>query len=171
MVAGDKLLRRFNYWRTSPQIPTVKYNYGAACVADKIADQLERQHQPCKAISPTAPEAQFSNYTEQLSECQIDVNTIKDGALIMECGSLEVDVVHFNFTKSQFVKYFKNTKYTTANFGAKHDLVVVVLATETPGGKFCKSTSGAQFVPNKVFVGFSAVVVAMFLEGFVGLFY
>ncbi|KAK9083955.1 hypothetical protein Scep_030426 [Stephania cephalantha] len=105
----DKLLRRFNYWRAVlGGIPSVDSNKGAVCVAEKIADKLEHQ-QHCKPISPKGPEAKFSNYPKQLSECKIDPNTTRDGAVLMvECVT-NVAVVSFNFTQSKFVQYLNNT--------------------------------------------------------------
>ncbi|KAK9146710.1 hypothetical protein Sjap_006613 [Stephania japonica] len=162
---GDKLLNRINDFRTSLNIPTLDKHDRADCLADEIADQFE--HQACKPISPTGPETQFSNYQKQLSECKLDLNTTRDGALMVACVPHGVEVALFNFTQSQFVQYLNNSKYTGAGVGTEDDWVVVVLTTNTPGGTFAKS--GA--VPSKVFVGFSGAVVAMFLGGFVGLFH
>ncbi|KAK9083956.1 hypothetical protein Scep_030427 [Stephania cephalantha] len=166
---GDKLLNRMNDFRTSLNIPTLDKHDRADCLADEIADQLENQ--PCKPISPTDPETQFSNYPKQLSECKLDLNTTRDGALMVACVPHGVEVALFNFTQSQFVQYLNNSKYTGAGVGTEDDWVVVVLTTNTPAGSFAKSDAGAHFVPNKVFVGLSGIVVAMFLGGFVGLFH
>ncbi|XP_059440080.1 uncharacterized GPI-anchored protein At3g06035-like [Corylus avellana] len=145
----DKLLQDINGYRHSLKLPNFTENGKAACLADKIADDLKDK--PCdkKAhgySSFAGSEPKFANFEKQLDKCDINFNTTEDGAILVACGpKIDSPEVLHNYTKTEYAKYINDSNYTGAGVGSKHGWVVVILSTDTSDGTFSGAVS---LVPN-----------------------
>ncbi|KAF9619876.1 hypothetical protein IFM89_009658 [Coptis chinensis] len=125
---------------------------GHYCLADEIADQLKDQ--PCPAvITPRIAEAQFSNYAEALDKCHLNINTTRDGVIMLDCEPGRVKSLSiFNFTEPLYSRYLNDSRYTGAGIGSEDEWIVVVLTTNTPGGSFV--ASNAATLSSNLYIGF-----------------
>ncbi|XP_028098687.1 LOW QUALITY PROTEIN: uncharacterized GPI-anchored protein At3g06035 [Camellia sinensis] len=137
----DNLLQGINSYRQSLNMPALSKNDKAGYLADEIADQLE--HQPCMTTTSPITTAsssrpQITNFPDLLEKCNIDINTTRDGVIILPVcvPKLIPTLVLTNYTQSQFSRYVNNSKYTRVGIGSEDDWMVVVLTTNTPTRSF-----------------------------------
>jgi hypothetical protein len=156
----DKLFQDINGYRQSLKLPNFTENGKAACLADKIADDLKDK--PCdkKAhdySSFAGAEPKFANFEKLLDKCGINFNTTEDGAILAACGpKIDSPEVLHNYTKTEYAKYINDSNYTGAAVGSKHGWVVVILSSDTSDGTFSGAVS---LVPNSISMANSMVAL------------
>lgn len=157
----DALFQGINDYRHSLNVSALSRNEKADCLADEIADDLEDH--PCSGADdfsgdPSQTVPRFVNFPKLLRKCDIDVNTTMDGAILPVCvPKLMADLVLNNYTKTPYVKYLNDSKFTGAGVGSEDDWIVVVLSTDKGGGSF----SGATSLSDCLVVSFLGFVLAM----------
>ncbi|XP_041016550.1 uncharacterized GPI-anchored protein At5g19250-like [Juglans microcarpa x Juglans regia] len=160
-----QLFKDINSYRESVlYLPVFIPNAKAACLADKIADQLKKD-KPCldahsyrytpdnnRRLNST-----FKDFDKLLSRCHINVNTTADGAILPVCvAKLDETTVLNNYRNSQYGRYLKDSNFTHAGIGSDDDWIVVILSTNTSTGSF----SGAPISLAPSFLGM--VIASLF---------
>ncbi|XP_030958343.1 uncharacterized GPI-anchored protein At5g19250-like [Quercus lobata] len=103
-----------NGYRRSLHLNNFTDNSNAACLANKIADQLKND--TCKNafnFSPTpGTKPNVPKFDKFLHKCDIKDKRAVDGIILPICvPRLDPIVVFSNYTKSQYAKYLKNSNY------------------------------------------------------------
>ncbi|XP_057998780.1 uncharacterized GPI-anchored protein At3g06035-like [Hevea brasiliensis] len=141
----DNVLQGLNSYRTSLRLPALTKNENAGCLADELANKLEKQ--PCYGTTSI----QIDNYCELLSKCDIDINNTRNGAVLPVCVPKLVPTLALtNYTRTQYAKDLNDSRFTGAGLGSEDDWMVVVLSTDTAGGNFA-----AGAISNVSKVGFA----------------
>ncbi|KAK2640471.1 hypothetical protein Ddye_028266 [Dipteronia dyeriana] len=161
----DNLLQGLNSYRTSLSLPTLAKNGNAECLADKIAEELDKQ--PCTAAS-TIKASQLANYNHLVEKCKIDINSTTESAIMPVCvHKLVPTLVLTNYTHSPaYAKHLNNSKFTGAGVGSEDDWMVVILTGNTPAASFAKGAGSSGY--SKVGLGgFFMVYMLMGLALFI----
>ncbi|CAH1419727.1 unnamed protein product [Lactuca virosa] len=135
----DNLLQGINSFRQSRNLAALTKNENAGCVADEIAEALEKK--PCStmagASTVTSTRPQYADYPSVIKKCNLDSNTTADGVILPVCVPKRVPtLVLTNYTQSSYASYLNNSRYTGIGLGKEDDWMVVVLTTNTPAGTF-----------------------------------
>ncbi len=140
----DSLFEGLNGYRQSLNLPNFTDNNNAACLAEKIADQL--QDQPCENAydysSTPGTKPNFTNIDKLLDKCDINENNTIDGVILPVCvPKLDTILVLSNYTNSLYAKYLNDSSYSGAGIGSEDDWMVVILSTNTSTGSFSGAAS------------------------------
>ncbi|KAJ7973376.1 putative Glycoprotein membrane GPI-anchored [Quillaja saponaria] len=158
----DHLLQGLNSFRTSLNLSGLAKNDKAECLAEEIADQIEDQR--CTTTTTTTTSAsgsqtQISSYPKPLKKCKVNINTTIDGVVMLVCvPKLVPTLVLTNYTRSPYVRYLNDSRFTGAGIGSEDDWIVVVLSTSTSTGSL---SSSADSLVSKL--GFGHFLVSVLL--------
>ncbi|KAG6702101.1 uncharacterized GPI-anchored protein At3g06035-like [Carya illinoinensis] len=139
-----QLFRDINSYRLFVNLPVFIPNAKAACLADKISHQLQKD-KPCLdaqsyRYTPGTKHplnSTFKNVDRLLSHCHINFNTTADGAILPACVT-KLDQINVlkNYRNSLYGRYLNDSKFTHAGIGSGDDWIVVILSTNTSTGSF-----------------------------------
>ncbi|XP_075659816.1 putative GPI-anchored protein At5g19250 isoform X2 [Castanea sativa] len=143
-AAESYLLEDLNGYRMSLHIQNFTENSNAACLANKIADQL--QNETCKNAfhfsSTPGTKPKVPKFDKFLDDCDINDNNTVDGVILPVCvPRLDPFLVFSNYTKSRYAKYLKDSNYTGVGIGSEDIWMVVILSTNTSTGSFSGAAS------------------------------
>ncbi|KAL4637052.1 hypothetical protein ACB092_03G052800 [Castanea dentata] len=143
-AAESYLLEDLNGYRMSLHIQNFTENSNAACLANKIADQL--QNETCKNAfhfsSTPGTKPKVPRFDKFLDNCDINDNNTVDGVILPVCvPRLDPFLVFSNYTKSRYAKYLKDSNYTGVGIGSEDIWMVVILSTNTSTGSFSGAAS------------------------------
>ncbi|XP_047339446.1 uncharacterized GPI-anchored protein At3g06035-like [Impatiens glandulifera] len=131
----DDVLQGINNYRQSLQLPELTKNKKAGCLADEIADQMDKK--PCPSIVTITGQSPLSTYSTLVNKCKIEPSSATDGIVLPVCvPKLTSTLVLSNYTRSPFARYLNDSKYTGAGMGSKDDWMIMVLTTNTQSGSF-----------------------------------
>ncbi|KAK7842421.1 uncharacterized GPI-anchored protein At5g19250 [Quercus suber] len=122
-------------------------NSNAACLANKIADQLKNV--TCKNAfhysSTPGTKPNITDFDKLLDDCDIKENHSVQGVILPVCEpEINLSLMTDNYTittTSQYAKYLKDSNYTGIGIGSKDNWMVVVLSTNTSAGNFSHAAS------------------------------
>ncbi|KAL2942125.1 hypothetical protein RDABS01_030477 [Bienertia sinuspersici] len=141
----NTLLQGLNSYRSTIKLSPLTKNKPAGCLADELADKIkDRPCVPTVAANamPGGTGSQYLNYPKLLKKCNIDPNTTGAGIILPACvPKLVPTLVLTNYTRTGYVKYINDSKFTGVGLGSEDDWMVVVLTTSTAGGSFSPSDS------------------------------
>nr|XP_023894745.1 uncharacterized GPI-anchored protein At5g19250-like [Quercus suber] len=143
-AAESYLLEDLNGYRMSLHLNNFTENSNAACLANKIADQL--QNETCKNAfhfsSTPGTKPKVPKFDKFLDNCDINDNNTVDGVILPVCvPRLDPFLVFSKYTKSQYAKYLKDSNYTGVGIGSEDIWMVVILSTNTSTGSFSGAAS------------------------------
>ena len=117
-------------------LPAFNKNKNAGCLAEKIADDIDDDDQPCMNPSNSqGNETRLSDYPKAISKCNIDANTTSDVIVLPVCvPKLVPTLVLTNFTRTHYSKFINDSSFSGIGISSEDDWMVVVLASNTPAG-------------------------------------
>ncbi|XP_057475494.1 uncharacterized GPI-anchored protein At5g19250-like [Actinidia eriantha] len=162
----ETLLQGINSYRATLSLTALTKNENAECFAEQLADHFKNQ--PCTNTtgSNTVPgtEPHFSNYTNLLAKCNLNLTTTQDGQILPACvPNLVPNLVLSNFTQSQYSKYLNNTKFTGVGISSEKNWIVLVLTANTTGGSFVNDKSAGSVSTVSLIYHCLFLVMAFFL--------
>nr|XP_023909077.1 uncharacterized GPI-anchored protein At5g19250-like [Quercus suber] len=145
--AKKNLFDEINGNRMPLHLANFTENSNAACLANKIADQLKNV--TCKNAfhysSTPGTKPNITDFDKLLDDCDIKENHSVQGVILPVCEpEINLSLMTDNYTittTSQYAKYLKDSNYTGIGIGSKDNWMVVVLSTNTSAGNFSHAAS------------------------------